>query len=67
MTLDRDSEQQQWPQGLWVSGVRGPSSRWPKAAAPEVCVDPPHAGPRPQHQLRPEGALSRAADFCTNK
>ena len=34
MTLDRDSEQQQWPQGLWVSGVRGPSSRWPKAAAP---------------------------------
>ena len=50
MTLDRDSEQQQWPQGLWVSGVRGPSSRWPKVAAPVVCVDPPHAGPRPQHQ-----------------
>lgn len=51
MTQDRDSEQRQWPQGLWVT----------------VCVDPPHAGPRPQHQLRPEGALSPAAVFRTNE
>lgn len=26
-----------------------------------------HDGPRPQHRLRLEGALSTAAVFCTNK
>lgn len=51
MTLDRGLEQQQWPQGPRASG----------------CVDPPHDGPRPQRRRRPEGALSTAAVFCTNK